>query len=308
MVSILLKALLALGTLVAAAPASIRRQTSSGCGQAPPANPGTFTSGTITVNAVDGVRQYGYWIPSTYKQSSPAPLIFSYHGAEGTIATQRALDGLTETFFNTDHIVVYLQGVSKLFILSLSCLYIQILTHEKTLDPNGFPSWEGSPGVEADDLGFTSAVLDVLESELCIDTNRIYATGKSDGGGFVNLMACSADLSTRVAAFAPVSGAYYNLDVNTSALCDPQTVALPCRPGRSNIPILAFHGGGDTTIPYEGKFQKKACLPSIPHWIDSWAQRDGLSTVPVNVSIPATDNGVNMTFGGARGIVELVYE
>lgn len=151
-------------------------------------------------------------------------------------------------------------------------------------------------------------MLDALSDELCVDASRIYATGKSDGGGFVNLLACSAELSARVAAFAPVSGAYYNLDVDTAAACDPGAVALPCSPSRADVPILAFHGGADGTIAYEGDFRKSACLPSIPHWIAGWAKRDGLSTVPTNVSIPDTDNGVNMTFGGSRGIVKLVYE
>lgn len=130
MVSILLKTLLAFGTLVAAAPASIRRQTAAGCGQTPPGDPGTFNDGTITVNSADGVRQYGYWIPSTYKKSTATPLIFSYHGAGGSIAKQRALDGLTDTFFNKDHIVVYLQGVS----VTLFSLYVQysMLTGRET--------------------------------------------------------------------------------------------------------------------------------------------------------------------------------
>lgn len=86
------------------------RSSTSGCGAQPPFAQGTFS--TSTIDTADGSRQYGVWVPSTYDQTTKSKLIFSYHGASSDITKQRALDGLTQSTFNKDHIVVYLQGVS----------------------------------------------------------------------------------------------------------------------------------------------------------------------------------------------------
>lgn len=70
--------------------------------------------------------------------------------------------------------------------------------------------------MDSDDVGFTKQILDQLEEQYCVDTDRIYATGKSQGGGMVGLLAADADLSMRFAAFAPVSGAFYVISATSS--------------------------------------------------------------------------------------------
>jgi poly(3-hydroxybutyrate) depolymerase len=118
------------------------------------------------------------------------------------------------------------------------------------------------------------------------------------------VLACDPVLSTRIAAFAPVSGAYY---VDTLP-CHPSTVSIPCAAGRNDIPVLAFHGGNDTTIDFDGGERKKECLPSIPHFIQSWAAREGLS--PNNVSTPLNANTTIYSFSNAShpSLIELVFE
>lgn len=143
-----------------------------------------------------------------------------------------------------------------------------------------------------------------MKSNYNIDTSRIYATGKSDGGGFVNVLACDAGLSTRIAAFAPVSGAYY-IDASP---CHPESVKIPCSPGRKHIPFLAFHGGNDSVIDYNGGKRKQECLPSIPHFIQQWAIRDGLGSD--NNTSPVADDTVLYKFGrdANEGLVEHIYD
>lgn len=73
----------------------------------------------------------------------------------------------------------------------------------------------------------------------CLDSSRIYAAGKSNGGGLTGLLACDKKLSTQIAAFAPVSGAFYTK--HAESVCTgtfPQTVPIKCDPGRSPIPIM----------------------------------------------------------------------
>lgn len=120
-------------------------------------------------------------------------------------------------------------------------------------------------------------------------------------------LACDATLSARIAAFAPVSGAYYIDALTTDAECaDPAAVDIPCDAGRSGIPIMAFHGGADPTIDYEGGL-RTYCLPAVRHWAEAWADRNGLNVSEVdNSTIAGSDNGVVSSWGG--GLVNLVYD
>lgn len=106
---------------------------------------------------------------------------------------------------------------------------------------------------------------------LCIDPLRIYAAGKSNGGGFTGLLACDSVATSRIAAFAAVSGAFY-LDNSTGELppCNPTTT-------RSVIPIMELHGAKDDTIFYAGGPNERgnATSANIPAWVDVWATRDG---------------------------------
>jgi len=165
-------------------------------------------------------------------------------------------------------------------------------------------TWQGVPLVTTNDIQFTTDIINEVQSLYCIDTIRITATGKSDGAGFCNVPACDPVLSKRLAAFAPVSGAYYVDELP----CIPSTVNITCSAGRADVPILAFHGGNDSIIAYLGGERKNECLPTIPHFVQEWARRDGLGSSNVTSSV-AVDT-VKYTFGqGAKtGLVALYYE
>lgn len=166
--------------------------------------------------------------------------------------------------------------------------------------------WQVSPDSASDDLKFVSNILDEVESTLCIDTSRTYATGKSQGGGMVGMLACDQSLSTRIAAFAPVSGAFY---VMPEGDCEPESVDLPCSAGRSDIPILEFHGGSDPVIPYYGDAGKRdACLPTIPHWVQTWAKRNDLGTSNKSTSITKAATWQRFGTGSNLGLVSHVYD
>ena len=232
-------------------------------------------------------REYRVFLPASYDGSTEAPLILSYHGSGGTIKKQKDLDGLTESWRNDKYIVAYLQGL---------------------VPPKGSHSrWQISPDAQADDQSFTKEVLDTLERQLAIDRRRVYATGKSQGGGFVGaLLACNETLGRRFAAFAPVSGAYY---LRNETSCDPEHIPIACATTRTDTPILAFHGGADDTIAYGGGPRQGACLPAVRHWIRSWVVRNGLRGTERNTSLPdsaAVKNGVRSAWRDDR--VVLVYD
>ncbi|KAK6953800.1 hypothetical protein Daesc_003762 [Daldinia eschscholtzii] len=272
---------LSLASIALVSLASTAQGKAAGCDQKP-----SFAAGNFKDFTTSEGREYRVWLPASYDSSKATPLILSYHGANRVIDEQVALDKLSDPFFNKDHIVVYLQGLEA--------------------SRPGHTVWEGAPDSTSDDIGFTADVLEAVSKEICVDEKRIYATGKSQGGGFVGRLACDAGLSKRIAAFAPVSGAYYIKEIDVKADCHPESVKVPCDAGRSNIPILAFHGGADATINYNGGFRSGACLPAISSWAKQWAARDHLDQTPANTTITGAQNGVKMSYGG--GLVSLVYD
>jgi poly(3-hydroxybutyrate) depolymerase len=72
--------------------------------------------------------------------------------------------------------------------------------------------------------------------------------------------------------------------------------------------LLAFHGGNDTVIAYLGGERKDECLPTIPHFIQAWATRDGLGTHNVTTSI--ANSTVDYVFGSGpnTGLVRHIYD
>ncbi|KAF7541527.1 hypothetical protein G7054_g519 [Neopestalotiopsis clavispora] len=249
--------------------------SSSGCSSAS----ASFSAGTS--NETLSGRSYLLSIPSSYSSDTPAPLILSFHGGGQSPETQLDLDQLTNSDVQDQYIVIYPEAIDQ--------------------------QWQVSPNSTSDDIGFVTDILDDIESTLCIDISQIYATGKSQGGGMAGMLACDETLSTRIAAFAPVSGAFYITDADD---CKPASVKISCDAGRSDIPMLEFHGGDDTVIPYDGDDSKReACLPAIPHWVQKWAERNDLDS-STNTSTDLTKSATLYQFGNGSdlGLVSHVYD
>ena len=72
--------------------------------------------------------------------------------------------------------------------------------------------------------------------------------------------------------------------------------------------MIEFHGATDTTIAYEGGLRKNECLPSIPHFIQEWAVRDGLSLV--NTTSNLTRDTLLYSYGKGieEGLVTHVFD
>ena len=192
-----------------------------------------------------------------------------------------------------------------------------------------------------EDLQFVSDLLDEIRAEYCVDDSRIYATGQvippfslapsgpfpipsvsafhgrlgntnmgltgtpliltappahrmSNGGTFVNVIACSSDVGGRFAAFAPASGAYYH----------PYSDGAACSPARTPLPMLSIHGGRDTTVPYEGGEGSGGLLPSIPEWLDQWAERNGCADKTVEDSFDGDVHHSTWACAGSDGAAQ----
>ncbi|KAF2868439.1 Alpha/Beta hydrolase protein [Massariosphaeria phaeospora] len=236
---------------------------STGCGHNLPRDVKLGDSVNLRLdNSKSGVasRKYRIHIPASYKKNVPVPLIVSFHGRTQDMEYQERLSQFSNSTYGFQGISVYPEGIPS---------------------STGSYQWQGDPEApdSINDVTFTLELLDLLLDTYCIDPSRVYAAGKSNGGGFsAGVLACDDKASKRFAAFAAVSGAYY---------LDPTTKQLPpCKPGRDIVPILEFHGLNDTTIDYYGGPNNRVngITTDILKWVHEWVERDGLDVNSVTTT------------------------
>ena len=314
--------------------------SSTGCGQLLSKDltkgPKRSQSNSLTLKTSDGTeRSYLLHIPDAYDANTPTGLLWSYHGRGKNSEHQEKITRFSRTGSTPDYIVVYPQGTSTKTSKSRNARRQSSDDDEDDyedeeedegdeydddddndqgdVDPsnNGGQSkekgaWQGDPSVQADDVKFTLELLDNITKTFCIDEDRIYASGISNGGGFVaNVLACDAKASTKFAAFASASGAYYQNGLQDK--CDAKKVPIACNNNGAKIPLIATAGGKDKTIPYDGGARRKSCLPSVEHFMTAAAERDGLAAKSSQSKVNNTDV-VQYSYGkDAGGMVQYYY-
>jgi polyhydroxybutyrate depolymerase len=199
-----------------------------------PARPHASGTTVETISAPEGTRSYRLHVPPSYTGADPVPLVLDLHGYTSNAIEQQYYSGLWE---RADQ-----PGGGFVVVI-----------------PEGLPEVPGVPdsqhwnhvqfGGLQDDVAFLSDLLDEMEATLCIDPNRIFSTGMSNGGEMSIRLACS--LSSRIAAIAPVAGAYYPPFTLTEPPAPWQNSAETCADTRP-MPVIAFHGTDDFEVPFEG--------------------------------------------------------
>ncbi len=234
----------AVAVLLTATLVPSRPQPAFATGACDPPRPhaaGAFPDQTITTS--DGLtREYVLHIPSTYSGEEAIPLLFNFHGL-----TSNALD----------------QDLYSQLPAKAAEVGFVLVTPQGTLNAGGFTHWNSSqlPDPEPDDVAFISELLNVLESQLCIDSARVFSTGISNGGGMSSQLACS--LSDRIAAIAPVAGVSFFESTCSS------------RP----VPVIAFHGTEDLLISL-GPIENTV--------IPAWAAHNGCTSLIEQNPVPGT--------------------
>lgn len=229
--------------------------TVAGCGKISPVRTGTSATQTIQVSSQatqsNIQRSFRIHVPVSYRVDKPLPLVFVFHGYGGTSLSLERLTGLSPFADQQGFFVVYPQGLP---------------------DENGNPRWSaiGPSESNIDDTLFVENLLTHLQQLYCVDPQRVYATGFSNGGALTAYLACK--LTNRIAAFAPVSAPYYEIPGG-------------CMPGRG-ISMLSFHGTGDPVVPYyegftpRGPTRDRFHVLNTPQWLAQWSTRNGCSSGP----------------------------
>lgn len=204
-------------------------------------------------------REYHVHVPPGYDASQPTPLVANYHGHRS--------DNQQQALFSEMNALADAEG----FLIAY---------------PNGLDnSWNGdaccppSTNNMVDDVGFSRELVQQVGSQACVDSERVYATGMSNGGFMTHRLACEA--SDVFAAFGPVAGVLG---------LSPED----CTPERP-VPIIHFHGAKDPIIDYDGAVNT----------MQGWADRNGCDATPEETfrngdahcdSWSGCDAGVEVTF------------
>jgi polyhydroxybutyrate depolymerase len=194
-----------IGEAGAISPTDVEASPSAGCEASRPVQPGDER---VTTTSGGSERWYLRHVPDAHDGTTPVPLVVDIHGYSEGAQVHVSMSGLSA--FGDDHGFV-------------------------TVTPQGrgqVPLWDSTLGGE--DMAFVGDLLDEAEEKLCIDTNRIYVTGLSNGAFMTSAVACQ--YADRVAAVAPVAG------IREIDGCDP------ARP----VPVVAFHGTADRFLAFDG--------------------------------------------------------
>jgi polyhydroxybutyrate depolymerase len=227
-------------------------RASAGCGASPLYRPGSQT-GSLTV--AGRMRSFVVHVPPAPGPGRPAPLVVLLHGGLGTGAQLEQGTGFSPIADRDGVVAVYPDGLNQAWNAGRCC---------------------GPPAEQNfDDVGFIADLLDHLESTLCIDRRRIYATGMSNGGMMAHRLGC--DLAERFAAIAPVAG---------------PNMANTCMPKRP-VPVMHIHGSADQHARWDGG---EGCgvagvpFTSVPETLSGWLARNGCTRAAPSLFV-AQGNG-----------------
>jgi polyhydroxybutyrate depolymerase len=258
------------------------RSTKSRIGCKQVATPGTTTQ-TLAVDGIE--RQYVLSVPESYDPAERAPLLLNFHGLGSNKEHQALYTRMNQRAGAAGYVVVTPDGTGG------------ALKH-----------WSFPPMPRASaDVDFVTQILRATSRGLCIDAERVYATGISNGAMFSTFLACA--LPGRLAAIAPVAG------VNGPARCSR---------GAPPTPLVAFHGTADPIVPYAGgryfagANQNDAFDPTaggrragvlrarpVEETVARWAAFDGCGARPSTKRVAVDVELVSYTNCTAHGAVEL---
>ncbi len=180
---------------------------------------GTLTKGTLTVAGL--ARTYSTYVPRELAKG--APLVVVMHGAGENGARIRVETGYGFERLADEHgfAVVYPNAYGG---------YWDVCTVAGDI---------GANGLNPDDVGFLTGMVDKLVGEISVDPGRVFAAGSSRGGFMAFRLALEAP--SRFRAVAAVSA---NVPAPENFKCKPA--------GQGTPSVMIMNGTDDPLVPFDG--------------------------------------------------------
>jgi len=250
---------------------------SNGCGIEPSIVPGETGVKSIVVDGLD--REYSLHLPADYDRNTTTSLVLAFHWYEGDAQRMETATKMSQHADEHGYVVVYPQSTSFdsgiTLITSWNDLSCNVSSGPEGSTCSGgsgsklpFPPECGEPRdcvwcTCYDDLAYVEKLLDELEDTLCIDLDRVYATGISNGGMFTHRLGCN--MADRFAAIAPVAGTLAK--------------GFNCAPGPyASISLMNIHGSRDRYVPADGSEGSDGLFfVSVNDVMNAWAGAESQS-------------------------------
>ena len=219
----------------------------------------------VAGNGLRCIRFYQVHVPPDYDGSEPVPLVLLLHGSSSMgryFNPFYIISHYSDTFFENytkfskkadeeGFIVVYPKS-----LVSYALDYSQYFF---TFIPTTYPQdWFRNSHL-VDDTGFIDDLIDKIQRDYNIDSNRIYMTGMSNGADTVY---CYGSLfSDRIAAIAPVAGETVKKNPEDEEYTYPPDPENP-------VSVIVFHGTQDSMYPWNGDSWGCGVDPSIQFFVE----------------------------------------
>lgn len=206
-------------------------------------------------------RYYKIHVPVKYKATSPAPLLFAFHGGGGNMKIQSE-DKFYKQISKSEKegfVVVFPNGFSK-------------------LKSGEFATWNAGKccgdarDSKSDDVGFIKEVLSRVKQQVNIDEKRIYATGMSNGAMMSYRLAC--ELPEVFRAIAAVAG------TDGTEQCAPSKAVSILHVHARNDDHVKFTGGAGSKAAEESKITD---FTSVPDTIAKWVKENKCDSNPKRI-------------------------
>ena len=272
----------------AAKPADAVKQPEAAASQpstAAPAQPVALKQDSQETIKFGGLeRNYLVHLPPGFNRSTSLPVIIQLHGGGSKASQQDKLTKFQALGDKENFIVVAPDGVDSQWNDAKEGATYRAATEN------------------IDDVGFMSAVIDKLKTDLNIDPKRVYVTGISNGG--MMTLRLGAQLSGKVAAIAAVAGSMSN---TLMAACNPERPISVLMINGTADPLVHIEGGNITAF---GKVTGQVAAPAAA--VKFWVEKNGCPSTALKEELPDTntEDGSKVTretYAGCRDNVEVVY-
>jgi poly(3-hydroxybutyrate) depolymerase len=177
-------------------------------------------------------------------QGHPPPVVFNLHGSAATAAGHDAYVHFSAPAAARGYVVLTPEGMPP--------------------EEGGLQVWELFPGIYPDDPGYLASLVDWVGEAMCVDLDRVYATGFSNGSTLTNVVACHTQ--GRFRAIGAVAAHRF-------------PIVCPSGP----VSVIGIHGTGDVIVPYLGGpllRRPEFWMPPVEETFTAWAQNGRCDIAP----------------------------
>lgn len=222
--------------------------------------PGDYT---FSIDVGGLTRMYKIHVPPSYNSGKPTPLILSFHGGGGDMNIQSTdkYYGFITKSDKEGFIVAFPNGYSN-FQSGILATW------------NGGTCCGDARDKNIDDVGFVREIIKNLSGQLNIDSQKIFATGMSNGGIFSHRLAL--EMADTFKAIAPVAGT----DGMAASSKPSRPISVLMIHAKNDDHVLFNGGAGENVFPDETKVTQ---FTSVPETVARWVDRDGCNPTPKRV-------------------------